>query len=78
MIDAGEGMQEEEQEKSEEISGHLELVVDGFSFPTSLTFDESGTLYIAEAGLSFGGAQPGGRVWKIGQDGQRTLLVLLC
>lgn len=59
---------------SEEISGQIELVAEGFSFPTSLTFDDSGTLYIAEAGLPFGGAQPGGRVWKIGQDGQRTLL----
>src|SRR5437660_10490187 len=59
---------------SEEICGHLELVADGFSFPTSLTFDEAGASYIAEAGLPFGGARPGGRVWKIGQDGQRTLL----
>src|SRR5260370_31658173 len=59
---------------SEEISGHLELVTHGFSFPTSLTFDEAGASYIAEAGLPFGGARPGGRVWKIEQDSQRTLL----
>ncbi len=59
---------------SEEIHAQLELVADGFSFPTSLTFDEAGTPYIAESGLPFGGARPGGRVWKIGQDGQRTLL----
>jgi glucose/arabinose dehydrogenase len=58
----------------QELSGHLELVAEGFSFPTSLTFDESGAPYIAEAGLPFGGAQPGGRVWKIGQVGQHTLL----
>ncbi len=49
-------------------------MAESFSFPTSLTFDESGTTYIAEAGLPFAGAQPGGRVWKIEQDGQRTLL----
>ena len=49
-------------------------MAESFSFPTSLTFDESGTTYIAEAGLPFGGAQPGGRVWKIEQDGRRTLL----
>ena len=59
---------------SEAVNGHLELVADGFSFPTSLTFDDAGAIYIAESGLPFGGAQPGGRVWKIGQHGQRTLL----
>jgi glucose/arabinose dehydrogenase len=59
---------------SEARSDRLELVAEGFSFPTSLTFDQSGMSYIAEAGLPFGGAQPGGRVWRIGQDGQRTLL----
>ena len=59
---------------SEELQGHLDLAAEGFSFPTSLTFDESGTSYIAEAGLPFGGAQPGGRVWRIEQDGKRTLL----
>src|SRR5947209_19155723 len=59
---------------SEEICGHLELVAERCSFPPILTFDEAGASYIAEAGLPFGGARPGGRVWKIGQDGQRTLL----
>lgn len=59
---------------SEAVSDRLELVTGGFSFPTSLTFDESGTPYVAEAGLPFGGARPGGRVWKIEQDGQHTLL----
>ncbi|HJT56549.1 MAG TPA: hypothetical protein VJ761_08640 [Ktedonobacteraceae bacterium] len=53
----------------------LELVADGFSFPTSLTFDEAGTAYVAEAGLPFGGQQPGGRVWRVEQDGRRTLLI---
>src|SRR5256885_13242486 len=43
-------------------NNRLELVADGFSFPTSLTFDEAGTAYIAESGLPFGGARPGGRI----------------
>jgi glucose/arabinose dehydrogenase len=49
-------------------------VADGLSFPTSLTFDDDGVPYVAESGLPFGGAPPGGRVWRLGPDGQRTLL----
>jgi len=49
-------------------------VADGFSFPTSLTFDGTGTAYIAEAGLPFGGAEPGGRVWRLDPSGSRSLL----
>jgi glucose/arabinose dehydrogenase len=59
---------------SEAANVHCELVADGFSFPTSLTFDDAGAMYVAEAGLPFGGAKPGGRVWRVGPDGQRTLL----
>jgi glucose/arabinose dehydrogenase len=49
----------------------LELVADGFSFPTSLTFDEQGVAYVAEAGLPFGGASAGGAVWRLSADGAR-------
>jgi hypothetical protein len=59
---------------TETVSGRLELVAEGFSFPTSVSFDVSGTPFVAESGLPFGGAQPGGRVWKIGQNGQHILL----
>src|SRR5437879_5025006 len=52
----------------------LERVADGLSFPTSLALDRDGTAYVAEAGLPFGGAPPGGRVWKLGTDGDRQLL----
>ena len=52
----------------------LELVAGGFSFPTSVTLDESGTPYVAESGLPFGGAPAGGRVWRLGSDGSRSLL----
>ncbi len=54
---------------------YLELVSDGFSFPTSLTFDREGTAYVAEAGLPFAGAPSGGRVWQLGREGERTLLL---
>jgi len=49
-------------------------VADGFSFPTSLTFDEAGTPYVAESGLPFAGAPRGGRIWQIEHDGNRLLL----
>jgi len=52
----------------------IELLVDGLSFPTSLTFDQEGMIYIAESGLPFGGAVPGGRVWRIDPDGKRILM----
>jgi glucose/arabinose dehydrogenase len=56
-------------------NGRLELVADGLSFPTSLTFDDKGTIYVAESGLPFGGAPPGGRIWQIAHNGDRVLLI---
>jgi glucose/arabinose dehydrogenase len=58
---------------SENTANRLELVADGLSFPTSVTFDESGIPYVAESGLPFGGAQPGGRIWRLAPE-SRTLL----
>lgn len=45
------------------------------SFPTSVTFNDEGTAYLAESGLPFGGAPPGGRIWRLEADGSRTLLL---
>jgi glucose/arabinose dehydrogenase len=53
----------------------LDLVADGLSFPTSLTFDHIGGLYVAESGLPFGGAPPGGRIWHLQPNSERRLLV---
>jgi glucose/arabinose dehydrogenase len=53
----------------------LELVAGGFSFPTSLAFDHVGGMYVAESGLPFGGATPGGRIWRVQSKSQRTLLI---
>jgi glucose/arabinose dehydrogenase len=55
-------------------AGRLELAADGLSFPTSLTFDPTGVAYIAEAGLPFGSAPAGGRVWQLERRGNRRLL----
>jgi glucose/arabinose dehydrogenase len=38
-------------------------------FPTSLAFDAEGVPWVAESGLPFAGAAPGGRVRRIGPDG---------
>jgi glucose/arabinose dehydrogenase len=52
----------------------LELMAGEFSFPTSLAFGDQGELYVAESGLPWGGATPGGRIWKLDQSGKRTLV----
>lgn len=56
------------------VSEPLELVADGFSFPTSLAFDDEGAIYVGESGLSFAGAPAGGRVWRIDATGARELV----
>ncbi|MEU3565676.1 hypothetical protein [Kitasatospora sp. NPDC006786] len=53
------------------------VLADRLDFPTSLTFDDAGRIYLAESGLPFGGAAPGGRIWRLdpGTDtSSRTLL----
>lgn len=51
-----------------------ELVADGFTFPTSLAFDDAEAIYVAESGLPFGGASRGGGIWRIEPGGGRVLL----
>jgi glucose/arabinose dehydrogenase len=58
----------------ETVATQLDLVADGFSFPTSLTIG-NGAIYVAESGLPFGGAPAGGRVWRVDSRTRRTLLV---
>jgi glucose/arabinose dehydrogenase len=47
----------------------MKLVASGLDFPTSLAFDAEGTPWVAESGLPFAGAAPGGKVRCIGKDG---------
>jgi hypothetical protein len=56
------------------LGDRLVLVADRLSFPTGLTFDDRGVAYVSEAGLDFGGAKPGGRIWRIAPDSRRQLL----
>lgn len=49
-------------------------ICDGLNFPTSLCFDRAGHIYIAESGLPFDGAPPGGRVLKVEDNGVSCLV----
>jgi glucose/arabinose dehydrogenase len=51
----------------------LELLADGLSWPTSLAFDDDGVPLVAESGLPFGGAEPGGRVLRLSRRGTEVL-----
>lgn len=52
----------------------MELIAEGLDFPTSVAFDRAGGVYVAESGLPFAGARPGGRVLRIEPDGSKTCL----
>jgi glucose/arabinose dehydrogenase len=41
------------------------VVLDGLDFPSSIAFDDAGSVYLAETGLPFGGAEAGGRVLRV-------------
>jgi len=71
------GSEEEIVSVDAEITGpelSFESAVDDLNFPTSVSFGEDGEAYIAESGLPFGGAPPGGRIWRV-KDGERELLI---
>jgi glucose/arabinose dehydrogenase len=52
-----------------------ELLAEGLDFPTSAAFADDGALYVAESGLPFGGARPGGRIVRIGPNGSSTTVL---
>jgi glucose/arabinose dehydrogenase len=52
--------------------GSRALVAGGLHFPTSVAFDAEGRAWVAESGLPFAGAPPGGRVFRIEADGRAT------
>lgn len=53
----------------------IAIVAEGLDFPTSLAFDEEGTPWIAESGLPFAGAAPGGRIRRVGRNGRTEPLL---
>jgi glucose/arabinose dehydrogenase len=53
----------------------MQPIAKNLNFPTSVTLDERGAIYIAESGLAFDGAPDGGIVWRINRDGSRARLL---
>ena len=50
------------------------LVADQLNFPTSVTFDSAGRVYIAESGLRFDGTKTTGRILRREAGGSLTCL----
>jgi glucose/arabinose dehydrogenase len=50
-------------------------VAEHLNFPTSIALDDQGNIYVAESGLPFGGAQPGGAVLRVGPGSARSCLL---
>jgi glucose/arabinose dehydrogenase len=50
------------------------VVCGELNFPTSLALDADGQMYVAESGLPFGGAPPGGRIWRLDGSSGKTLV----
>jgi glucose/arabinose dehydrogenase len=59
---------------TEDLGERLELVCGALSFPTSIAIDDDGVVHVAESGLPFGGAKPGGRVLRVSSSGEPELL----
>jgi glucose/arabinose dehydrogenase len=51
------------------VAPRVQLLAEGLDFPTSAAFAADGALYVAESGLPFGGARPGGRIVQVRTDG---------
>ncbi len=47
----------------------------GLDFPTSVAIADDGTPYVAESGLPFDGARPGGRIVRVDRDGSTTCVL---
>lgn len=47
----------------------MHAITQNLNFPTSATFDDTGTLYVAESGVPFDGAPVGGVVSRVNADG---------
>jgi glucose/arabinose dehydrogenase len=51
-----------------------ERIVGGLYFPTSIAFDAEGRVHVAESGLPFDGAPPGGRVLRVDHSRETSVI----
>jgi glucose/arabinose dehydrogenase len=51
-----------------------EKIIGGLHFPTSIAFDAEGRIHVAESGLPFDGAPPGGRVLNLDHSGGASMI----
>ena len=52
----------------------IELVARGLTFPTGVTFDDTGRLYVVESGYSYGEKWTTSRLLRIDGDGGTTVI----
>jgi sugar lactone lactonase YvrE len=53
----------------------LELISDSVSFPTGITFDSEGMIYVAESRVPLDAQPPIGRILRIYHDNRRRILI---
>ncbi len=63
-----------EQQYSRSALGPVTSVASGFHFPSSMAFDTEGNAYVGETGIGFAKTPRGGKVWKVTQGGEKSLL----
>jgi glucose/arabinose dehydrogenase len=52
----------------------VEVVMTDLNYPTSVTFDERGNLYVAEAGYAYGDPVAPARILRVSQDGAMAIV----
>lgn len=53
---------------------HIEAVARGLTFPTGVTFDDRGRVYVVEAGYSYGEVITTPRLLRVGKDGETEVV----
>src|SRR5690349_4240012 len=53
---------------------HIEAIASGLNFPTAVTFDENGALFVIESGYSYGEVWTEPKLLKVANDGSTTTI----
>ncbi|WP_052302359.1 PQQ-dependent sugar dehydrogenase [Bacillus sp. SG-1] len=74
LIQLKDSLKKEKKKKEKEYTlqdGYkLEKVASGLTYPTCITFDEDGSIYIAESGYAYGSPPGEGRILKVPPEGK--------